>query len=92
MALTPDDIQLAIEHMNADHADAVLAYAQGLAGLAWAESATLTAIDTERIELLAIAPQRQQVATIPFSTPVSNLASLQQASVELAKHARQALS
>ncbi len=32
----------AIEHMNADHADAVLAYAQVLAGLAWAQTAELT--------------------------------------------------
>lgn len=92
MVLTAEDIQLAIEHMNTDHADAVLAYAQGLAGLTWSESANLIAIDTEGIELLAIASEHQQVAKIPFSTPVSDLASLQKATVELVKRARQTLS
>jgi putative heme iron utilization protein len=92
MALTNEDIHVAIEHMNADHADAVLAYAQGLAGLSWAESAHLTAIDSDGLELLARAPGREQSARIDLPESVNDLPSLQKATVELVKRARQALS
>lgn len=92
MALKTEDIRVAIEHMNADHADAVLAYAQGLAGLAWAESASLSAIDANGLELVARGPEREQTVRIAFPEAVDDLAGLQKATVELVKRARQALS
>ena len=78
----------AIEHMNEDHADAVLGYAQVLAGLAWAQTAELTGIDVVGVELIARAEGREEVARIGFDAPLTDAEQLRPAMVALARRAR----
>jgi heme iron utilization protein len=81
----------AIDHMNADHADAVLAYAQGLAGLRWAEQARLIALDSGGMTLEAMSGERREQARIAFDAPVIDGEALRRATVELARRARDKL-
>jgi len=73
----------AIEHMNADHADAVRLYATKLAGVKdgpW----RLTGIDPEGIDM-AFA---DKTARVVFSTPVTDAAMLRKALAAMAAKAR----
>jgi len=88
--LPPDLVAGAIEHMNADHADAVLAYARGLAGLEWATTARLLAIDAEGIDLEATDGARSAQARVAFPRPLASPDELRMATVELARAARAA--
>ncbi len=89
--LPADLVAGAIEHMNEDHADAVLAYAQVLAGLAWAQTAELTQIDGAGVELIARAEGREESARISFDTPLTGADQLRPAMVALARRARERL-
>lgn len=90
-ALPGELVADAIAHMNADHADAVLAYARGLAGLTWAERASLTKIDRARFTLLAVAGEREEAAHIPFEPSLAGPEQLRAALIRLARDARAAL-
>ena len=79
--------QGAIEHMNADHADAVAIYAQAFAGRPAGEW-TLTGIDAEGIDLAA----GDDLARIWFPRPLDGAAALRQTLVELAVEGRRMLS
>lgn len=73
----------AIEHMNADHADAVALYATRLAGAEpgrW----TLTGIDPDGLDLAA----GDQVARIFFESPLKGAADMRPALVAMAAKAR----
>jgi nitroreductase len=74
--------------MNQDHADAVLAYARGLAGLTWAESATVTQIDAQGLRLLIQGNGQQRESTIRFDAPLTDPAQLRPTLVALAQRAR----
>jgi nitroreductase len=74
--------------MNRDHADAVLAYARGLAGLLWAEAATLTGLDAGGLELHATGNGQAATARVPFVPPLSDASQLRPALVALAEQAR----
>jgi nitroreductase len=78
----------AIAHMNNDHADAVLAYARGLAGLGWAQAATVERIDAAGLELRVSAPGREQRARVAFDPPLTAPEQLRPALVKLANQAR----
>lgn len=78
----------AIAHMNADHADALLAYARGLAGLDWAEAATLVALEATGMQLDVQGEGRQTLARIPFDPPLGGPEELRPALVALAERAR----
>jgi hypothetical protein len=90
--LPADLVSEAIEHMNADHGAAVLAYAQGLAGLAWADRARLLDIDTAGIVVQAEddGNARVETARIAFPQPLAQPAELRMALVDLARAARAA--
>jgi putative heme iron utilization protein len=76
--VTPDDYRAArpdplapaaagiLQHMNDDHADAVLAYARVLAGIADAESATMTAVDRYGFDLAVITPKGPRAARLEY--------------------------
>jgi putative heme iron utilization protein len=66
----------------------VLAYAQVLAGLAWAQTAELTQIDHAGVELIARAEGREEPARISFDTPLTGADQLRPAMVALARRAR----
>jgi heme iron utilization protein len=88
LVLSAELIAGAIEHMNDDHTDTVLAYAHGLAGMAWAETATLTAIDRFGIEIVATTTGRAETTRILFDTPLVDAAQLRPVLVALARRAR----
>jgi len=78
-------------HMNADHADAVLAYARAFAGATDSSAATMTAVDRYGFDLAMIAPNGQKNARIAFDTPVRTTEEVRIAMVKLVKAARKAL-
>lgn len=78
----------AIAHMNGDHADAVLAYARGLAGLTWAEAATLTGLDAAGLDLHVTGSGRAEHVRVPFDQPLTDAAQLRPTLVALAQRAR----
>jgi putative heme iron utilization protein len=60
-----------LSHMNGDHADAVLAYARGLAGIHDATSASMTAVDRYGFEIAAVTPKGPQAARLAFDAAVA---------------------
>ena len=79
-----------LTHMNDDHADAVLAYARGLAGIASATAATMTAVDRYGFELAASTPDGPKVARLAFDAPVATSDEVRTAMVALVRIARAA--
>lgn len=77
-----------LRHMNDDHADAVLAYARTLAGIADASTATMTAVDRYGFELAATTPGGPRSARLAFDEPVSTTDEVRRAMVALVKRAR----
>lgn len=71
--------QGALDHMNADHADAVTRYARqaGEDEGSW----RLTGLDPEGMDLLA----GERTARIPFPRPVTDMATLRQTLVDMAR-------
>src|SRR5262245_29002866 len=80
-----------LAHMNGDHADAVLAYARGLAGVADAQGATMTAVDRYGFDLVVATPAGERSARVPFAAPVTTPDEVRRAMVALVKTARAAL-
>lgn len=91
-AAEPDPLASAaagiLAHMNDDHADAVLAYAQALAGIAEAEGAVLTGVDRYGFELTATTPEGPRAARLGFDAPVATMDEVRRAMVALVKRAR----
>ncbi len=73
-----------IEHMNADHGDAVLAYAHGLLGLD-GEDWVMTGIDRDGMDLR----QGGAVARLGFDQPVESADAARKYLIQLVKAARQ---
>lgn len=74
-------------HMNDDHADAVLAYARALAGIADATSARMTGVDRYGFELLAETPAGARPARVTFEAEVTTRDEARKALVALAQRA-----
>ncbi len=77
-----------LEHMNGDHAKAVLAYARVLAGITEATSATMTAVDRYGFELAVITKDGPRATRIAFDQPVGTPDEVRRAMVELVQRAR----
>lgn len=77
-----------IEHMNDDHADANLMYAQVQAGLVDATEATMVGIDRYGLTLRAATPAGPRMARVPFPAPLSDADAAQAAVIDLLKVAR----
>jgi heme iron utilization protein len=78
----------ALAHMNEDHADALLDYARGLAGIGWAKEARLIALDRLGMELEARGDAQGLTFRIPFPAPVADAAALRQTLIALVQQAR----
>ena len=78
-----------LAHMNDDHADAVLAYAKSLAGIADATSSTMTAVDRYGFELAAATPGGPRAFRLAFDAPVATSDEVRGAMVALVKRARE---
>jgi len=79
-------------HMNQEHSDAVLLYAQGLAGLQTATAAQMEAIDCEGMDLVVWAGEEQTAIRIEFPTPLSGPEAAHRHLVDLVQTARERLS
>jgi heme iron utilization protein len=94
-AAEPDPLATAasgiLTHMNGDHADAVLAYARALAGIASATSAAMTAVDRYGFELAATTPEGPRPARLEFDTAVATADDVRQVLIAMVKRARAAL-
>ncbi|MBX3217092.1 MAG: DUF2470 domain-containing protein [Labilithrix sp.] len=92
LAAEPDPLASAaagiLTHMNDDHADAVLAYAKALAGIAAATAATMTAVDRYGFEIAAATPAGPKAARLAFESPVSTTDEVRKAMVALVREAR----
>lgn len=77
-----------LAHMNGDHADANLVYAQALAGIADATAATMTAVDCYGFELAVTTQTKPRATRIAFDTPVETLDEVRKAMVALVKRGR----
>lgn len=78
-------------HMNQDHADAVLLYARGLAGILEATAATMEAIDCTGMDLRVWQGETSTAIRIEFPTPLSGPKAAHHCLVELVEQARQRL-
>ena len=91
-AAAPDPLAAAAKgilvHMNDDHADAVLAYATKLAGVADATGATMTAVDRYGFELAAQTSAGPRAVRLAFDEPVTTSDEVRRAMVALVKRAR----
>ena len=77
-----------IEHMNDDHADANLLYAQVQAGLADATEAAMVGIDRYGLTLRAATPAGPRMARVAFPAPLPDADAAQAAVIDLLKVAR----
>ena len=78
----------AIAHLNADHADALLAMARALGGYPDASAAECHAIDRLGLDLFVTAPGGYGMVRLGFAEPVTEPHGLRAATVELARRAR----
>ncbi len=78
-------------HMNQEHRDAVLLYAQGLAGLREATAATMEAIDEQGMDLLVWEGECQTAIRIEFGETLSSPAAAHRHLVDLVQAAQQHL-
>jgi len=88
----PDPLAAAVSgilrHMNADHANTVLAYAQALAGVPDATSATMTALDRYGFEIAAVTPNGPRADRLAFDAPVATPDDARRSLVAMGKRAR----
>jgi putative heme iron utilization protein len=78
----------AVAHLNADHAEALLAMAVAFAGYTDATAATCTAVDRYGLDLMLETPRGRAPARAGFVAPVTTPGGLRAAAVELARRAR----
>ena len=85
-----NDAARMIAHMNEDHADANLAYAQVLCGISDATEARIVAIDRHGIELIATTPAGEHQARLDFDEPAESPDAAVRALIALLERARAA--
>jgi heme iron utilization protein len=93
-AAEPDPVEPlaagAIEHLNADHAEACLLMAQRLGSRPDAETAVVTRVDRYGMDLETVGSAGAGQVRLGFEEPVSTPAEIRAATVALAKRARAA--
>jgi len=65
-SLTPETIATICEHMNDDHGEAILHYARAHAGIADAQSATMTGMDASGMDLAVLTADGVQAVHVAF--------------------------
>ena len=79
----------AIAHLNADHADALVAMAQTLGGYPDATAATCTGADRYGLDLRVVTARGVAYTRIGYTAPIDSIDELRSAAVELTRRARQ---
>lgn len=91
-AASPDpvapNVPRAVQHLNDDHADALLDMAQALGGHPDAVVATCTSADRYGLDLVVKTPRGTTITRVGFSKPIHEPDGLRSATVELARRAR----
>ncbi len=91
-AATPDPVQPlagpAIQHLNADHPDALTAMAKSLGGFPDADAATCTGIDRYGLDLKVTTGRGIAYTRAGFASPIDSIDELRSAAVELTRRAR----
>jgi putative heme iron utilization protein len=91
-AAAPDPIApraaAAIEHLNADHADALSAMARALGGFPDANAASCTGADRYGLDLKVTTRRGIAYTRVGFAEPISGIDELRAATVELVRRAR----
>lgn len=77
-----------LDHMNGDHADAVLAYARVLAGFESATAATMIAVDRYGFDVAASTPDGPKTARLSFDAPVGTSDEVRRAMIAMVRAAR----
>ncbi len=78
----------AVSHLNDDHADALLAMAQALAGQPDATAASCLRADRYGVDVDVRTPRGRAEARVGFAAPCTEAQGLRAATVELARRAR----
>lgn len=91
VALPADRKSTILEHMNSDHADAVLRYAKHFGGRKDATAAHLADIDYSGMDLLVSTPSGEAQVRVAFETPLASADDAHVTLVKMAKAAREAL-
>jgi heme iron utilization protein len=79
----------AVEHLNADHADACLLIAQRLGGRPEATEVAVTSLDRYGIDMVVTGADGTGRVRVPFTAPVTEASEVRAASVELVRRSRQ---
>ena len=79
----------AIAHLNADHADALVAMAQKLGGYPDTAAATCTGADRYGLDLRVVTQRGVAYTRIGYAAPIDSIDELRSATVELTRRARQ---
>jgi heme iron utilization protein len=92
LSAEPDPLRTAaagiLSHMNEDHADALIAYARGLARIPEVSAATMTAVDRYGFELAVTTPTGPRATRLAFDREVSTSDEVRRAMVAMVKAAR----
>jgi heme iron utilization protein len=78
-----------VEHMNTDHAQNLLEYAQGLLGLTWATKARMILMDRYGFDLSVSSPDKTEVVRYAFEQPLANASAARKTLVDLAQRVKQ---
>ena len=91
-AAEPDPLRTvaagAIEHLNADHADALTEMGRALGGFPDTESAVCTGVDRYGLDLKVSTPRGAAYTRVGFGGPLASADELRAATVELVRRAR----
>ena len=85
---TAPGAQRAVDHLNEDHADALLAMARALGGYPDALAARCTTVDRYGLNLAIETPRGHAPSRVGFAETVNDPAGLRAATVELTRLAR----
>ena len=89
-AITPTVSDRICKHMNDDHADAVLLYAQAFGNATTATAATMKAIDTTGMDLDATIDGQSTPVRVSFERPLADAKDAHHVLVEMLKQVRKA--
>jgi len=91
IAADAETAQAAVDHCNADHADAVLEMARAFSGLNAAQGATMLSVDRYGFDVLCQMPDGLRRSRVQFSRKLDQGDSLRHAMSETTKQARELL-
>ena len=89
--LDPADVAAIVEHMNDDHADAVLACARAFGDDADVTAARMTGIDRDGVDIAREGGDGDPMLRVPFPTPLRDARDARRALISLTRAARERL-